>query len=383
MHTLSYWERKAYFENLDIVIVGGGLVGLSTGISLLEKNQNLSVLILESNAIPQGASTKNAGFACFGSPSELLDDLKARPASEVFKLFSQRYRGIQKLIARTQKSQIDYHADGGYELLLKNAEFGSISQETLDMLNSGIENVTGLKNYFYFNDDLVQKLGLSGFEGMICNQYEASIDPVKTLNILNEIYSSMGGNILYGMAVKKWEDLEQHVEIHLAENSAFYTKQMIFCVNGFAKQYFSELAVQAARNSVLILKPSKPLHLKGCFHVDRGYIYFRNIDGNLLIGGGRHWDPINEYTSEFQINPNIENKLLQFAENHILQSKDYTYIQNWTGIMGLGPVKSPIIQMISDHIGVAVRMGGMGVALASLVGEEAASMLLNPKNQLK
>ncbi|MBK9106993.1 MAG: FAD-binding oxidoreductase [Saprospiraceae bacterium] len=383
MHTLSFWERKAYFENVDVTIVGGGLVGLSTGISLLEKNQNLRVLILERHSIPHGASTKNAGFACFGSPSELLDDLKGRPASEVFSLFSQRYRGIQKLIERTNKSQIDYHPDGGYELLLKNTEFESISQETLDILNSGIENVTGLKDYFYFRDDLVEKFGLKGFEGIICNAYEASIDPVKTLNCLHEIYRSMGGHILYGMNVKKWNESEQLVEIQLAEGVDFYCRQMIFCVNGFAKQYFSELAVQAARNSVLILKPSKPLLLKGCFHVDRGYIYFRNIDGNLLIGGGRNWDPEKEYTTEFQINPLIESQLLQFAENHIFQNTNYIYIQNWTGIMGLGSVKSPIIKMISDHIGVAVRLGGMGVALASLVGEEAAIMLLEPKNPLK
>jgi hypothetical protein len=34
------------------------------------------------------------------------------------------------------------------------------------------------------------------------------------------------------------------------------------------------------------------------------------------------------------------------------------------------------VQMMSPRLGVAVRMGGMGVAIGSLVGQEAAAMLL-------
>jgi hypothetical protein len=34
--------------------------------------------------LPHGASTKNAGFACFGSISEIIDDLKSHSEEEVF-----------------------------------------------------------------------------------------------------------------------------------------------------------------------------------------------------------------------------------------------------------------------------------------------------------
>jgi len=36
--------------------------------------------------LPQGASTKNAGFACFGSLSEIIDDLKSHSEEEVIEL---------------------------------------------------------------------------------------------------------------------------------------------------------------------------------------------------------------------------------------------------------------------------------------------------------
>ena len=39
--------------------------------------------ILEKGILPQGASTKNAGFACFGSLSEIIDDLKTNSEEDV------------------------------------------------------------------------------------------------------------------------------------------------------------------------------------------------------------------------------------------------------------------------------------------------------------
>ncbi|MBK8954686.1 MAG: FAD-binding oxidoreductase [Saprospiraceae bacterium] len=382
MESLSYWEKKHFFENVDIAIIGAGLVGLSTGISLLEKNPELNILILDRGIFPLGASTRNAGFACFGSAGELLDDLKDRPAEDVFDLFAKRYQGIQKLIRRIPTSGMDYRPDGGFELVL-NTDQTNITQALLENLNQGIEALTGLKNYFYFKNEQLKEFNLKGFEAIICNDWEACIDPVKTLESLNGLFRTLGGKILYGTGIARWTEHPDSVEILLQNDLRFESKLLCFCTNGFTKQLFPEIEVQAARNAVLIIKPDLDLKIRGCFHVDRGFIYFREIDKHLLIGGGRHWDLNNEFTTEFLINKQIEKKLLEFAETHILNGTDYRYVQHWTGIMGLGPEKKPIINMITRHTGIAVRMGGMGVALASLAGEEASHMLLNQLNQIK
>ena len=72
---LSYWEIKSWFTNIDYTIVGSGIVGLSCALHLKERFPKAKILVLEKGTLPQGASTKNAGFACFGSLSEILDDL--------------------------------------------------------------------------------------------------------------------------------------------------------------------------------------------------------------------------------------------------------------------------------------------------------------------
>ena len=93
----SYWELKEWFTNIDFTIVGSGIVGLNCALELKKKYPKAKVLVLEKGMLPQGASSKNAGFACFGSLSELIDDLKTHSEEEVFNLVKNRWEGLQLL----------------------------------------------------------------------------------------------------------------------------------------------------------------------------------------------------------------------------------------------------------------------------------------------
>ncbi len=119
---LSYWEKKEWFNNIDTLIIGSGIVGLSSAIEILKKNPNQKLLILKKGFLPQRASTKNAGFACFGSLSEILDDLKILNKIEVTSLIQSRWNGLKLLRENLGDKNIDYKSYGGYELFFKNQE---------------------------------------------------------------------------------------------------------------------------------------------------------------------------------------------------------------------------------------------------------------------
>ena len=93
----SYWEYKEWFTGNDFVIIGSGIVGLNCAINLRERFPTSKIIILEKGLLPQGASTKNAGFACFGSLSELIDDLNSHTEQEVYNLVDKRWKGLQYL----------------------------------------------------------------------------------------------------------------------------------------------------------------------------------------------------------------------------------------------------------------------------------------------
>jgi glycine/D-amino acid oxidase-like deaminating enzyme len=109
----SFWEQR-WMERADQVVIGGGLVGLQTAIELKLKYPHKSVWVLERNAFGDAASLRNAGFACFGSAGEILDDISRMGEDQAFQLYEERYKGLQDLIKTYSPEKIGYEQSGGY-----------------------------------------------------------------------------------------------------------------------------------------------------------------------------------------------------------------------------------------------------------------------------
>jgi glycine/D-amino acid oxidase-like deaminating enzyme len=148
----------------------------------------------------------------------------------------------------------------------------------------------------------------------------------------------------------------------------------LFATNGFAGK-LTNGSVKPARAQVLITKPIPNLDIKGTFHLDKGYYYFRNIGDRILFGGGRNLDFEGETTTEFGQTEIIQNRLEQLLKEVILPNRNFEIEHRWSGIMGLGNQKNPIVQQLSEHVYCGVRLGGMGVAIGSLIGVELADLV--------
>ena len=143
---LSYWEIKNWLTDIDYTIVGSGIVGLNCALQLKQRFPNAKILILEKGILPQGASTKNAGFVCFGSLSEIIDDLNHHSEIEVLDLIKNRIEGLQLLRETLGDDAISYRNLGGYELFLDSVEGDDAittiqpegSQEESSLLENGI-----------------------------------------------------------------------------------------------------------------------------------------------------------------------------------------------------------------------------------------------------
>ena len=86
----SYWENKTWLSNIDFVVVGSGIVGLNCALELRTKHPKSKIVVLEKGLIPHGASSRNAGFACFGSLTEIISDLDTHSPSEVYELIKKK-----------------------------------------------------------------------------------------------------------------------------------------------------------------------------------------------------------------------------------------------------------------------------------------------------
>lgn len=373
---LSYWEKESFFKDIDVAIIGSGIVGLNAAIRLKEKNPHLRVLVIERGALPIGASTRNAGFACFGSLSELLEDLKNHSVEEVLALVEQRWKGLQHLRETIGDKGLGYQELGGYEVFRETDE--PLYEACLDQLsffNTQFQSIIGRNNIYEKADERIDYFGFNGVEHLIWNQAEGQIHTGKMMKALLDLATAKGIQIVNGLSISKMEDSANGVFLQTENGWDFKAQKLLIATNGFAQNLLPALDVEPARNQVLITHPIPGLQLKGCFHYDGGYFYFRNIDNRILLGGGRHLAMHVEATTEFGTTSEIQKALVNLLQNVICPQQEVLIDSWWSGILGVGAQKKPLVKQVSERVVIAVRMGGMGVAIGSLIGREGADLM--------
>jgi glycine/D-amino acid oxidase-like deaminating enzyme len=117
--------------------------------------------------------------------------------------------------------------------------------------------------------------------------------------------------------------------------------------------------------------------MRGTFHYDHGFYYFRNVGNRLLIGGARNKAFEQERTNELLLNEEIQAELQRFVADHILPKTPFNITHRWSGIMGFTEDKKPVVKQVEENIFVAIACNGMGVALSPIIAEKAAGLVLS------
>ena len=370
MSGTSYWEEESFLKNIDYTVIGSGIVGLTCALELRRLNPNSKIIILERGFLPTGASTKNAGFTCFGSPSELLDDLSNSDEEKVFNLVENRVKGLSKLRNLVGDRNMNYQEYGSYELF-NDVSLYEDCISRLDYLNKQLQNTFKAKTFEKFSNP--EHFGLDTNSLLIKNNFEGQIDTGKMMRELLRLSRVANIEILNGFDVQSFQAEKHHWEVY-NNQTIVKTSKLILCNNAFASKFFPEFDLKPARAQVLITKPIEGLQLKGCFHMDQGYYYFRNVGTRVLFGGGRNIDFKGEETFEMVTSEKIQKELRYLLKTKILPNQEFEIEKTWAGIMGVGTTKSTHIKELKEGLFCAVRMGGMGIALGANVGEEVARL---------
>jgi gamma-glutamylputrescine oxidase len=374
MH-LSVWERESFFEHQDVIIIGSGLVGLWSALELKQRQPKLKITILERALIPAGASTRNAGFACFGSPSELLRDTEVFGEDKMWRIVEMRFTGMQKMARVLKDDSIDYEIPGGYEVYDENYHSWNELNEGIQWLNKGLKKITGNNECFVWRDGTLKELGFSGFGSMIENKLEGYLHSGKLVQALLKRIQGLGVQVFTSYEVKNWKKINGKIIVNPEEAIHFSADRLLVCTNAFTSSLLPGFNIVPARGQIVLTSPVEGLKMKGAFHYDEGFYYFRDLGGRILLGGARNKAFEAERTTKMITSDDIQQQLEQFISTHLLPGRQFTIEQRWSGIMGFTDDKEPVVQKISDEVAVAISCNGMGVALAPVIAEKVCEMM--------
>jgi len=373
-------------------------VGLWSAYYLKKAAPSLSITIVERGIIPTGASTRNAGFACFGSLTELMADTQKMGEDKMLELVEMRCKGIRRIEKTFADKKIGYERHGGYELIAGQSgpggpggsggprTPGATTQDAgtaginelrsqIDWLNHRLKKIVRQQKTFRLQNEKIKTFGFTGIQNLIENRAEAQLHSGRLCQALLRLVQSMGVTVLNNIEIKGFEKINGHLVLHTDQSFHLTTSQLLVCTNAFARQLLPQLDVNPARGQVLVTSPIDGLPFKGTFHFHEGFYYFRNLGDRVLLGGARNIAMETENTDEMTITDTIQLELERFLREVILPGRQYIIEHRWSGIMGMGGEKMPILRPVNDHVFCAVRMSGMGVALAPVMGEKVAALM--------
>ncbi len=361
----SFWERVLYEQKYDLIVVGAGLTGQSTALFFKYKYPDARVLVADRGFYPIGASTRNAGFACFGTVGEHLADLEIETEEVVKQRILRRYKGLQLLRETLGEDTIDYEHTGGVEIFTDTAAF-SVARDHVPKFNAWLYDLTGEEEVYKAHS----YLGIPA----IYNREEGMLHPGK---LIKELYRQ---NVELGIEYR-WNTIINELDL---ENGVVFTENhekllgehIVIATNAFTEKLLPGKNITPGRGYVFVTGEMSMLEWMGTFHYNKGYIYFRNVgDDRLLIGGARDVDYQTEETDEFGVNDTIKKYLVNFSNEVLELPQGWTIEQEWSGIMGFTETKSPYLEKVGKRTVLVAGLSGMGVALGMQLGKEAANTI--------
>lgn len=369
--SISYWQKKDLDKKHQIVIVGAGIVGLTTAYFIKSANPHAKITILDRDHPNGGASIRNAGFACFGSPTELLDDIDRLGEPLTIETLKLRWEGLQLLQSIVHPQSMDYQQNGGYEIFNKSDKNMDLVGDNLEYLNAIVADVIKDNKVYQWQK---RAGGFDIANNWVFNRHEGQLDPYKMIRSLRRIVIEKGVDVYSQVSVENIDYTNRKLQLNNGLN--LEASHICLCTNAYTKELLQNAECRPVRNQVYVTESIPNLQLNGCYHLDQGYIYLRNIGNRILIGGARNILGTNEETNKFGNTEHAKKYLKEVLDRIFPEAKKYRFEHEWSGILGVGESKKAIVEEIYPQCYVGVRLGGMGVAIGSMIGKQLSRKIL-------
>lgn len=336
----------------NVAIVGGGLAGWSCAYWL--RREGIDCVVIDPDPAPSGASSRNAGFLMTGTAFSYAESIRMWGRDEARRLEAASWANREAL-EREVIGRFDCQASrSGTWRLAESAEEESELAESLELLrDDGFE-------YDWISRDDARTIGGRFFGGI----GQAGDWAVHSRRLLRGIAELADAPLLQTRVVSI-DPSAGGVEIAGAGGERLRAERCIVTLNGYARELFSDAAIDPVRAQVLLTEPFARSVWTRPVYSHYGYFYFRQLPGGrLLVGGARHLHEEEERGLEDSTTAGLQGDLEDFLRSIVPDHPPIAH--RWSGVMGFTRDSRPVISRAGDDARITLLGGfnGHGVGLA-------------------
>jgi gamma-glutamylputrescine oxidase len=362
----------------DVVVIGGGMAGLSTAHAFAQKNKR--VVLLEAYYCGAGASGKSSGFITPNSELSLSDFIEWFGESGGKAIWKVIEAGAEYIRTNIMQHAIDC------DYIKEDSLFVAKTKSSVKKLLEEHKNLErfGYQSSYIKQEDIPKLLGSHAYYGGVTYANTFGINAYKYCQAMKAILVAQGVKIYEETPVISFKEHEVNT-LHATVKADY----IIVCTDRFSPTLGAlSREIYHAQNFLLISQTLTEHELRSLFpdrslmvwDTDLLYSYFRISGNRLLLGGGSLWHMYDRY--EKYHNRYVYHKLTHYFKKRFPQL-DIQFEQFWPGMIGISKDIAPLYGRDKDYASIYYIAATAGLPIAATLGNYCADHIVDGRDDLR
>jgi sarcosine oxidase, subunit beta len=353
-------------EKTDLVVVGGGFIGLASAIALAERG---SKVVLLERGLPGAANSVSAPGGIRQQFGTELNIRLAQLSAQTWNSFGERY-GVDPLFRRC-----------GYMFLARTKRNAVTLQAQVRLQNS-----LGVDSEFLNSDEIERRWPILAGRGFVAAGFRGADGWTNQHRIVDGLVRgalAAGVDLRVGTAALQIEMMGGRVVGVTTTGGRVLTDAALIANGAWAAGLLAPLdlavPVVGRRHELLIVEPADKLlaELPWLIGVDDAVHVRGDVAGRALIGGFLGEDPqVDPDAYNVRADPGWTRAVLEAAERVFgVVGPSARVRDGWAGLYPSTPDRHPIIDRLAEGLYVSVGFAGTGLMLSPAAGTLVAELI--------